>query len=92
MDDPSIARKYSTITIPPLTAVTWNRPTWFPIWTIPSVATRFTRSHPGCDGRIDQVRFEGHGCVISQAATSLLADRVEAPPSKRSAGSLRSMW
>lgn len=29
------------------------------------------------DGRIDQVRFDGHGCVISQAATSLLADRVE---------------
>ena len=31
----------------------------------------------GADGRIDQVRFDGHGCVISQAATSLLADRVE---------------
>ena len=31
----------------------------------------------GADGRIDQMRFEGHGCVISQAATSLLADRVE---------------
>jgi nitrogen fixation protein NifU and related proteins len=29
------------------------------------------------DGRINQVRFEGHGCVISQAATSLLADHVE---------------
>jgi nitrogen fixation NifU-like protein len=29
------------------------------------------------DGCISQVRFEGHGCVISQAATSLLADRVE---------------
>jgi nitrogen fixation NifU-like protein len=29
------------------------------------------------DGRIAQVRFDGHGCVISQAATSLLADRVE---------------
>jgi nitrogen fixation NifU-like protein len=29
------------------------------------------------DGRIDRVRFDGHGCVISQAATSLLADRVE---------------
>jgi nitrogen fixation NifU-like protein len=28
-------------------------------------------------GRIAQVRFDGHGCVISQAATSLLADRVE---------------
>jgi len=31
----------------------------------------------GAGGRIDRVRFEGHGCVISQAATSLLADRVE---------------
>ena len=31
----------------------------------------------GSDGRIEQVRFDGHGCVISQAATSLLADRVE---------------
>ncbi|WP_165219452.1 iron-sulfur cluster assembly scaffold protein [Aquisphaera insulae] len=29
------------------------------------------------DGRVDQVRFEGSGCVISQAATSLLADRCE---------------
>ena len=29
------------------------------------------------DGRVHQVRFEGHGCVISQAATSLLADHVE---------------
>lgn len=31
----------------------------------------------GADGRIEEVRFDGHGCVISQAATSLLADRVE---------------
>jgi nitrogen fixation NifU-like protein len=29
------------------------------------------------DGRVSQVRFEGSGCVISQAATSLLADHVE---------------
>jgi nitrogen fixation NifU-like protein len=29
------------------------------------------------EGRIAQVRFDGHGCVISQAATSLLADKVE---------------
>lgn len=29
------------------------------------------------DGRVGQVRFEGQGCVISQAATSLLADHVE---------------
>ena len=31
----------------------------------------------GADGRISKVRFDGHGCVISQAATSFLADRVE---------------
>jgi nitrogen fixation NifU-like protein len=31
----------------------------------------------GTDGRISKVRFDGKGCVISQAATSLLADRVE---------------
>jgi nitrogen fixation NifU-like protein len=31
----------------------------------------------GSDGRIEEVRFDGHGCVISQAATSLLADRIE---------------
>jgi nitrogen fixation NifU-like protein len=29
------------------------------------------------DGCVNEVRFEGQGCVISQAATSLLADRVE---------------
>jgi nitrogen fixation NifU-like protein len=29
------------------------------------------------DGRINQVRFDGQGCVISQAATSMLAGYVE---------------
>jgi nitrogen fixation NifU-like protein len=29
------------------------------------------------EGRIREVRFDGHGCVISQAATSILAERVE---------------
>jgi nitrogen fixation NifU-like protein len=29
------------------------------------------------DGRIKRVRFEGQGCVISQASTSILAGRVE---------------
>src|SRR5438132_6817986 len=28
-------------------------------------------------GRIGQVRFDGHGCAISQAATSMLAEHVE---------------
>jgi nitrogen fixation NifU-like protein len=31
----------------------------------------------GADGRIDRVRFDGDGCVISQAAASLLAGHVE---------------
>jgi nitrogen fixation NifU-like protein len=29
------------------------------------------------EGRIREVRFDGHGCAISQAATSMLAERVE---------------
>jgi nitrogen fixation NifU-like protein len=29
------------------------------------------------DGRINQFRFDGRGCAISQAATSMLAERVE---------------
>ncbi|HEX8202081.1 MAG TPA: iron-sulfur cluster assembly scaffold protein [Isosphaeraceae bacterium] len=31
----------------------------------------------GPEGRIDRVRFDGHGCAISQAAASLLAEHVE---------------
>jgi nitrogen fixation NifU-like protein len=31
----------------------------------------------GPGGRIDRMRFDGHGCVISQAAASLLAEHVE---------------
>jgi nitrogen fixation NifU-like protein len=31
----------------------------------------------GPAGRIDAVRFDGHGCVISQAGASMLAERVE---------------
>jgi nitrogen fixation NifU-like protein len=31
----------------------------------------------GPGGRIERVRFGGHGCVISQAGASLLAERVE---------------
>jgi nitrogen fixation NifU-like protein len=29
------------------------------------------------DGRIDDVRFEGHGCAISQAAASMASDEVK---------------
>jgi len=29
------------------------------------------------DGRIEQVRFSGHGCSISQAAASMLCEHVE---------------
>jgi nitrogen fixation NifU-like protein len=31
----------------------------------------------GEDGRIDDVRFEGHGCAISQAAASMASDEVK---------------
>jgi nitrogen fixation NifU-like protein len=29
------------------------------------------------DGRIEQVRFSGHGCSISQASASMLCERIE---------------
>ncbi|MGH7742288.1 MAG: Fe-S cluster assembly sulfur transfer protein SufU, partial [Candidatus Eiseniibacteriota bacterium] len=29
------------------------------------------------DGRIDAVRFSGHGCSISQAAASMLSEKIE---------------
>ena len=32
------------------------------------------------DGRIDQIRFSGHGCSISQAAASMLCEAVEGKP------------
>ncbi len=31
----------------------------------------------GPDGTIDQVRFDGHGCALSQAGASMLAEHVE---------------
>lgn len=31
----------------------------------------------GADGKIDQIRFDGHGCALSQAGASMLAERVE---------------
>jgi nitrogen fixation protein NifU and related proteins len=31
----------------------------------------------GVDGRIEQVRFLGHGCAISQAAASMASDEVK---------------
>ena len=34
----------------------------------------------GEDGRIEGVRFEGHGCAISQAAASMASDEVKGMP------------
>jgi nitrogen fixation NifU-like protein len=34
----------------------------------------------GDDGRIEDVRFEGHGCAISQAAASMASDEVKGMP------------
>src|SRR6056297_2289010 len=35
---------------------------------------------PDCPDRIAFARFDGHGCVISQAAASILAEHVEGKP------------
>jgi nitrogen fixation NifU-like protein len=35
---------------------------------------------PDCPDRIACARFNGHGCVISQAAASILAEQVEGKP------------
>jgi nitrogen fixation NifU-like protein len=32
------------------------------------------------DGKIDEVRFEGHGCAISQASASMASDEVKGMP------------
>jgi nitrogen fixation NifU-like protein len=34
----------------------------------------------GDDGRVSDVRFEGHGCAISQAAASMASDEVKGMP------------
>ncbi|MGH7630612.1 MAG: iron-sulfur cluster assembly scaffold protein [Gemmatimonadales bacterium] len=39
------------------------------------LVTMYVKTEPGSD-RIEAVRFEGEGCTISQAAASILADRV----------------
>ncbi len=39
------------------------------------IVTMYVRASPGED-RIDEVSFEGEGCTISQAAASILAQRV----------------
>lgn len=36
--------------------------------------------HPGADGTIEVVAWEGHGCAISQASASLFAELVEGMP------------
>ncbi|WP_194420518.1 Fe-S cluster assembly sulfur transfer protein SufU [Microbacterium abyssi] len=33
--------------------------------------------HPGADGTIEAIAWEGHGCAISQASASLFAELVE---------------
>ncbi len=35
------------------------------------------------DGRIEDVRFSGHGCAISQAAASMTSDEVKGMPVKQ---------
>jgi nitrogen fixation NifU-like protein len=34
----------------------------------------------GADGRIEDVRFRGHGCAISQAAASMASDEIKGMP------------
>ena len=34
----------------------------------------------GGDGRVEEVRFSGHGCAISQAAASMASDEVKGMP------------
>jgi nitrogen fixation NifU-like protein len=34
--------------------------------------------------RIDEIRFHGHGCAISQATASIISDELRARPSPRS--------
>jgi nitrogen fixation NifU-like protein len=38
------------------------------------------------DGRIDAVKFEGHGCAISQAAASMLTEELQGEPVERAEG------
>lgn len=42
--------------------------------------------HPGVDGTIEVVAWEGHGCAISQASASLFAELVEGMPAAEVAG------
>jgi nitrogen fixation NifU-like protein len=55
---------------------------------LPEADLEFEDSNPLCgdelrvqlrvdDGRIEDVRFTGHGCAISQAAASMLSDEVK---------------
>lgn len=38
------------------------------------------------DGRIGEMRFTGHGCAVSQAATSMLTELVQGMPVDEAAG------
>ena len=80
----SIARRSSTTTTPAPTVAGSNLPTGSPTLDNPLCGDEVRLELClGSDGRIEQVRFDGHGCVISQAATSLLADRVEGAASRK---------
>ncbi len=42
------------------------------------------------DNRVEELRFSGHGCAISQASASMASDEVIGMPSKRSPARSRS--
>ncbi|MDE2039984.1 MAG: SUF system NifU family Fe-S cluster assembly protein [Elusimicrobia bacterium] len=42
----------------------------------------------GPDGRIAQIRFTGHGCVISQASSAMMAEALEGQTPERAASLL----
>ena len=44
--------------------------------------------HPGADGRIEAISWEGHGCSISTASASLLSDLVHEVDRERLAASI----
>jgi nitrogen fixation NifU-like protein len=43
------------------------------------------------DGRIEDIRFQGHGCAISQAAASIASEELKGMPVER-AGTLPADW
>lgn len=58
---------------------------------LPDADVHLEGGHPGCsdvvtiylklrDGRVQDISFEGQGCTISQAATSILTEHVKGMP------------